>query len=126
MTTTKWDGKPIPVELWHKDHLSTLMYYETRLVDGRKIQREKLRPACDKYPTILKDGTKVTDHGDLDCLSDASAIGFGKAKGLFEVTLSDLGWAFVAELRRLRGSGTALGEINAAEVLETAKRKIAV
>lgn len=126
MTTKPWDGTPIPVELWHNDHLSTLMYYETCLVDGREVDYRKMRDADDKYPTILRDGTRITDHGDEDCLSDAAAVGFGKAKGLFEVTLSDLGWAFVAELRRLRGSGTALGEINAAEVLETAKRKIAV
>lgn len=120
-----WDGQPIPVELWHVDHLSTLLYYETRHVDGLELDHRKLRDACEKYPTILKDGTRVSDHGDIDCLSDASAAGFGKSNGLFRVTLSDLGWAFVAEVRKQRGNGTALKDIDAAEVLKTAQRVVA-
>lgn len=120
-----WDGQPIPVELWHVDHLSTLLYYETCLVDGLELDHRKLRDACEKYPTVLKDGTRIMDHGDVECLEDASAAGFGKSVDLFKVTLSDIGWAFVAEVRKQRGNGTSLKDINAAEVLKTAQRVVA-
>ena len=120
-----WDGQPIPVELWYDDHLSTLLYYETRYVDGLDIDPRKMRRANDKYPTRLRDGSQLSLHGDLECLLDAEAAGFGVTTRRFSLTLSDLGWAFVSEVRRQRGNGTALKDINAAEVLKTAQRVVA-
>lgn len=82
----KTDEK-IPMKLWSRDHWSTLAYIETRCVDhGGVPNREHMRTndeihpglsnsLCgvrdpEKYPTILVDGSKVSDHDDWSCVDD--------------------------------------------------------
>ena len=70
-----WDGEPIPLEQWGKDHWSTFAYAECRVVDhGGFLDPAHLRDADPKYPTRCK-SFQVSGHGDLDCLRDAMAAG---------------------------------------------------
>jgi len=85
--------RPIPIEMWGKDHWSTFAYIETRCVDHRGIpELSKMR--CDndvhphlrdnripsimadkKYPTRLKHGQTVEDHDDWSCAEDMEDYG---------------------------------------------------
>lgn len=84
----------IAIERWGKDHWSTLLYVETRIVDhGGSLSADRMRCIRDRhpdaylakrhttaffpdeadatrYPTRLRDGEKVFDHDDYDCLAD--------------------------------------------------------
>ena len=85
--------RPVPMELWGKDHWSTLLYLECCAVD-RKGQIDPARMRCDidrhpglsipgplgrvnptKYPTMLKGMELLEDHDDWDCFIDAEAAG---------------------------------------------------
>ncbi len=96
----------IDPEKWGKDHKGTLLYAETRAVDGNG----KLDP-CDphmrvdgtRYPTRLAGDIEVVGHDDYDCLRDAEAAGFltyDEEVGLVKFT--DAGWTYVHGLRRAR------------------------
>jgi hypothetical protein len=73
------DRPSIPPEQWGRDHFSTLLYVETRVVDNRGIlfasprESEILRQRG-KYPTLLREGS-IEDHGDMDCIADMRAAG---------------------------------------------------
>lgn len=91
----------IPVESWGKDHLSTLLYAETRAVDhGGRLSETDPRMRMDRrYPTRLHNGVEVHGHTDYDCLTDAQAAGLLTYEGGV-VTFTDAGWSFVSKLRR--------------------------
>lgn len=111
---------PIQPVLWGRDHLSTLLYVETRVADHRgTIKREHMR--CDRQrhplqahlgsmggpsPTQLADGTLRHDHDDWDILDDLERAGLliWGGTGMHPVIrLTDLGWTVSAALRRSRG-----------------------
>lgn len=79
----QWDGEPIPVERWGKDHWSTFAYVETRVVDyGGRIDDRHMRghlAGWEQYATRLRepDGTttEIFGHSDYDCLRDAISFG---------------------------------------------------
>ena len=65
-----------PRELWGKDHLSLLLYCETRVVDGDgTLDPRRLRPRMSTGGTKLRGGKTLLDHGDLDCLVDLEQEG---------------------------------------------------
>lgn len=88
-------GERLPIDVWGKDHWSTLAYLETRIVDYRgKISHDHMR--CHRgrhpimyaakrrfitsgdgsaYPTRLWGGREATDHDDYDCIDDMIAAG---------------------------------------------------
>lgn len=96
----------IPPEKWGKDHKSTLLYAETRAVDGSgKLDAcdPHMRMASHEYPTRLADDIEVVGHDDYDCLRDAEAAGFltyDEDAGLIKFTPA--GWKYVHGLRRER------------------------
>jgi hypothetical protein len=100
---TEWDGAPIPMGLWGRDHTSTLLYAEVRAVDHRGVidYRHMRMDQLDKYHTRLSDGTTISGHSDLDCLEDAVDAGLLSIVG-DTVVFTDLGWAFVHGLRRAK------------------------
>lgn len=119
---------PIPPEQWGKDHLGTLVYLETLVVDhGGLIETvrgqyaARMRPRG-THPTILRDGTLVHDHGDFDCLEDMRAAGIltGYQRNKFAafkagtgpdpserpytpIVLTPSGWRLAHFLRKRRG-----------------------
>lgn len=89
--------RPVPIELWGKDHWSTLAYLETRCVDhGGIIHLPQMR--CDnarhpmlahvrnlgpsKCPTRLADGVDLENHDDWDCVFDMIEVGLLKMTGI--------------------------------------------
>ena len=125
---------PIPISMWGKDHWSTLLYVECRCVDNKgKLDRRQMRcdsdlhPALDanarilgsdrkKYPTLLKDKTKVLNHDDWNCIEDLQMMGFlSYAGGILGATimLADKGWKIAGKLRRWRAEGGKIGEFEA-------------
>jgi len=112
----------IPVERWDRDHLSTLLYIETRCVDyDGVVDRRHMRcnPArhpqfahlawepgdAEKYGTRLVDKSTVPGHDDWDCIDDLEEAGMLKWKGTGAhpvFVLTTKGRACAAELRRRR------------------------
>jgi|SRR5579859_2931126 len=91
----------IPVESWGKDHLSTLLYAETRAVDHSGILEEddpRMRVSR-KYPTRLHNGVTVEGHTDYDCLLDAQTEGLLTYQNE-RVKFTNAGWQFIGQLRR--------------------------
>lgn len=123
------EPKPIPPELWGRDHASTLLYLETRVVDhGGKHEAPHMRRDGTKYPTRLRGGKTRKGHSDYDCVADMQAAGL-LVFGTF-TTLTDLGWAVAHALRRDRavqgaamaqGHATLLREIGDVMVAAIAK-----
>lgn len=80
---TAWDGSPVPLERFGKDHWSTFAYVETRIVDyGGWLDTRHLRGCngdASDYPTRLRgtfgEITLLTGHDDTDCLTDLVAAG---------------------------------------------------
>lgn len=115
----------VPVDRFGRDHISTLLYIESRCVDNAgKLQKENLRcnqsrhpihaHAIDdgsdgvwnpKYGTRLVDGTVLAAHDDWDCIDDLAAAGLVERHGsaMYPVfRLTDSGHAMVARLRKER------------------------
>lgn len=86
-------GPRISLNLWGKDHYSTLAYLESRAVDnGGVIQNAHMRTSSKRhplfvargplgpptdgghYPTSYKDG-EMNEHDDWDCLDDMVRAG---------------------------------------------------
>lgn len=82
----------VPMNLWGRDHWSTLAYIETRCVDHRgEIRPANMRTNTgrhplfgarglgpgdgSKYPTRCNDGSELSDHDDWDCLNDMRLAG---------------------------------------------------
>lgn len=93
----------IPVEAWGRDHLSTLLYAESRAVDhgGKLPETDPHMRTSRAYPTRLGNGVEVHGHTDYDCLTDAAAAGFLTYENGI-VRFTDDGWTFVHGLRRSR------------------------
>lgn len=80
---------PIPPAKWGKDHRSTLLYIDTRIVDhhgflaalrrdspmGHLGQDPHMR-CGHEYPTRLAEGKELRGHTDYDCLADAVHAGY--------------------------------------------------
>lgn len=118
-------GKHVPLSQFGKDHWSTLLYIESRIVDADcTVDNDKMR--CDferhrhlagpvqargnldgrKYPTTLADGSKLESHDDWDCVEDLVAVGavVWGGTGIRPVFgLTDFGWGLVGQLRRHLG-----------------------
>lgn len=122
--TKKVDG-PVPVELWGKDHWSTLMYIETRCVDHDGVpHRDHMRCNATIHPglggrgegtspTRLNNGTEIAEHDDWSCVEDAEVAGFVEWQGtginpVFRLT--DEGWRVTHALRRHRAAGERVAE----------------
>lgn len=131
----EWDGKPIPMEKWGKDHISTLIYLETVCVDhGGKPVMDRMRSepgrprrgwdsgqhgggplvnSAKRYPTRLKDGTELFGHDDWDCAGDMEVAGLLEwgGTGMSPVfKLTDFGWKVAGSLRRQRAEGRRVYE----------------
>jgi len=122
---------PVPVELWGKDHWSTLAYIETCCVDGKgKVVNDRMRTDQDRhpalvghrvamlstsslyddttYPTRLKGEQSLEDHDDWDCATDMEAAGLLKWEGtgmhpIF--VLTEMGIQLCAQLRKHKATG---------------------
>lgn len=119
----------LPMNVWGKDHWSTLLYLETCVVDQQGIvnnNRMRCNPRLhrefmstmpgatqsDEYPTRLADGVQH-GHDDWSCLEDMVAAGlltaswrqqssrvFGSCEARVELT--DAGWRIAQRLRKYR------------------------
>ena len=87
--------KPIPIELFGRDHWSTFAFIETQCVDGQdgvavmemtRIERMRCDPKIHPQfahrgtrgapsPTRLNDDQTITGHDDWSCLDDCEAAG---------------------------------------------------
>lgn len=81
---------PIDPERWGRDHWSTLLYVDTRIVDHHGLLHANPRDSpsgprgsdphmriSSEYPTrLLNPKADVRGHTDYDCLADAIAAGF--------------------------------------------------
>lgn len=107
----------VPISLWGRDHITTLLYAECRAVDDKgRLDRRQMREDR-AYPTRLRrtEGdeaeTHIIGHTDFDCLLDAAAAGLivplisGSWEAGEPVTFTDKGWEFVHGLRRARAEG---------------------
>lgn len=123
--------RPVPPEMWGKDHFSTFGYIECRIVDNDGIpDREHMRVdpelhpglgnrACrisdHKFPTRLRDGVELVDHDDWTCAEDLEAAGLIKWEGtgmhpIFVMT--DKGKAVAGRLRAHKGAGGNFGDFD--------------
>lgn len=115
----KWDGTRIPPERWGRDHLSTLLYVETLVVDHRgRPDPRRIRtkvggaPLGDLpvQPTRLIDGAELYGHDDWDCIDDMVESGlvvWGGTGANPVFGLTDKGWQTAHRLRRHLGEGTS-------------------
>lgn len=119
----KWnkEGKIIHPSMWGKDHFSTLVYAETRLIDfDGKINNAHMRTDMDlhpelvhtslpeKYPTVLYDGTLTNNHDDWSCLRDFCAFDFievYQSGSVVVVTFLDKGYDLVYKIRKHKCNG---------------------
>jgi len=144
MTTRKHNGKPVPPELWGKDHLTTLSYIETVCTDhkgipsaarmrhwpGRvlrgDIDRDRLPTVGnDKgYPTRLRGGDELTEHDDWDCVEDMVQAGLilWEGTGMYPILkLTDKGWAVAGVLRKCRAENIPTSDLPVEDLLEAIK-----
>lgn len=125
--------RPIPIEMWGKDHWSTFAYIETRCVDYRGIP-ELCRMRCDqdihpalrdgrmpavlakkKYPTRLKHGGTVDDHDDWSCTEDMEAFDLleQRGTGIHQIfVLTEKGKDIAAQLRAHKMDGGSFVSFN--------------
>lgn len=111
----------IPLEEWGKDHWSTLLYIETRVVDHKGyIDNRQMRGRDEKYPTRLADGKEEPMHSDFDCAQDMIKAGLltggrvkmadimARPKNLRNQTdqyeLTPKGWEIAGKLREHMGT----------------------
>lgn len=114
----------IPPEEWGRDHNTTLLYLETRLVDGDgrpKFPQMRCNPSRHphyqgdiarfvgwddhEYSSRLANGDREMGHDDWDCLDDMEASGLVVSVGTGAnpcYRLTDAGWLAVGKLRRER------------------------
>lgn len=125
MTTENWDGAPVPMERWGKDHWSTFGYVETRCVDhdGMLAGNGSIDPhlrghdgpsAGWDYPTRLPDG-ELVGHDDIDCIVDAMIAGLiapplspdgGRASAIVDLCLATGNAGFLRHAVEEMASGT--------------------
>ena len=99
-------GVVIDVEDFGRDHITTLMYLETRCVNyggviNRQHMRGHLQRRPEQYPTRLADGVLLHKHDDFDCLDDYVRLGLAaldNERGRWSLT--DEGWALAHRYRR--------------------------
>jgi len=119
--------RPIPIEMWGKDHWSTFAYIETRCVDHKGIP-ELCRMRCDskihpmlqdsriamanfgdkKYPTILKHGMTEESHDDWSCAEEMEHFGLleNVGTGIHPIfVLTEKGKNVAAQLRSHKMDG---------------------
>lgn len=132
----EWDGKPLPVEKWGRDHISTLLYIESVCTDhqgrpdARRMRTEPGRakrgrfsdhetahpfPGMDskRYGTRLKDGFELFGHDDWDCVNDMVQVGLIEVYGTSldpVMKLTDKGFAVAASLRKQKAEGRTVPE----------------
>jgi hypothetical protein len=119
------ESKKTPVEKFGRDHWSTLLYIETRVVDHRGVlDNRNMRcnpkgrhphfahiPWEKDYPTRLAGGATRSKHDDWDCVEDLIAAGFLEWNGTGAnpvFALTDEGWRVVSALRRHRAEGAGV------------------
>lgn len=143
MAEGHWNGKPVPVEQWGTDHLSTMTYIETVCVDqGGKIAPNKMRTkrsrilrgevpmlssldlemfgTLEEPETRLAGGKTLKRHDDWDCLDDLEAEGLVENLGTGmnpKLALTDAGWKLAGALRRARAEGKKYADIDAKAIL---------
>jgi hypothetical protein len=113
----EWDGQPVPMEQWGKDHWSTFAYVECRTVDhSGRLASQHLRQDGDRYPSRLK-SFNLKGHDDLDCLNDAVAAstrrmsvmleawGFNREVSNWVMALTPEGRRVAAQLRAHKADG---------------------
>ena len=109
MTATK------PIAEWGRDHWSTLMYIETRVVDHRGIlERQHMRCCTKRHPQFTHQACRgPIAHDDWDCVDDMVEAGLLEwhGTGIHPVfALTEKGWAMAHALRRFRAAGNSLVE----------------
>ena len=116
----------IPPEKWGKDHLSTLIYVETCVVDklGR-IDDDRMRVHGHKYPTALKDGSLIENHDDYDCITDLIVFGLvgrinsdTSTRDYDTYRLTDLGWKIAHACRLHKSTSRNWNEFDITPYLE--------
>lgn len=134
----------IPIELWGKDHWSTLAYLETCAVDYRGLvdnRRMRCNPRLhrkfahfdylgvivdgSRYPTRTKTG-EIQRHDDWSCLEDLVAAGLIKAYwrvrypeqiaggAQAKIELTALGLKIAADLRAHKARGGSFASFSVA------------
>lgn len=108
-------GRFVSPDRFGKDHHSTLLYVETRVVDHAGwLAGQHLRAKHPDYPTRLADGSTISMHSDFDCIEDMVMAGWivvrdGEAPPrpnyVMRVGLTDAGWAEAHRLRRRKAWG---------------------
>jgi len=104
-----------------RDHWSTLLYLETRIVDyGGKVENRNLRCITKRHPffahghdasghpTKLKGTNTIPNHDDWDCIEDLIEAGLVEWNGTGAspvFALTDLGWTVAGYCRRWRAEG---------------------
>lgn len=113
-------GRFVQPDRFGKDHNSTLIYVESRVVDhGGWLWGPHLRPRDVLYPTRLADGEEIQMHSDLDCIEDMVMAGWivirdemeppPRVEFVMRVGLTDAGWEAAHRLRR-RKAGDPNGQ----------------
>jgi len=105
----------IDISRWGKDHWSTFLYVESRVVDhGGTVNHVHLRKDGNEYPTRLSGGNALVEHNDYDCLEDMEAarlIEHSAGTGLNPIyTLTNEGWRVAGLVRRWKAEGKGIAK----------------
>lgn len=124
----------IEIEQFGKDHWSLLAYVEARYMDNRGIlDHRNMRCNIEKHPlfatpvqahfrwrpeygTKLKDGTRLEDHDDWDCLEDLERAGLVEIISMINgfVRLTPRGKEIACQLRLYKLNGGNYAEFSPA------------
>jgi hypothetical protein len=128
----------VPLELWGRDHYSTLAYVETQLVEGGyavqfdKRMRQNRRhfrvlpgrkteavPMSPEHGSRLADGTYLPWHDDWCCVQDMLRLGLFEGEpddwdAGMTLKLTDKGHAVAAALRKHKAQGGSFSDFKPA------------
>ena len=116
----------VAIENWSKDHLSLILYVESRCVDNNGVlDMDNLRVNTTTHPliggnpyrrrekwtenkgTLLNTGERLSDHDDIDCLDDLDEAGVIEIISLVNgfVRMTKKGNALAAKIREFKTEG---------------------
>ena len=121
--------KYVELESFGKDHLSLLLYVESRCVDNNRVlDMDNLRVNTTTHPliggnpyrrrekwtenngTLLNTGERLADHDDIDCLDDLDNAGLIEIISLVNgfMSMTDKGNELVSKIRSFKTEGGQL------------------
>jgi hypothetical protein len=102
----------VPRKYWGRDHISTFLYIEARVVDHKgRLSHSHMRVNGDAYPSRLTGVEPLEGHNDYNCADDLEREGLliNNGTGVNRVyELTQKGWAAASFIRKARATNLAI------------------